>query len=236
MERNYRLIVHEDAKSPVAEAYRVLRTNLQFCQTDTTIKKILFSSVGPNEGKSTTIANTAVALAQTGKRVVLVDCDLRKPVQHKIFQLDKNGVTNFLAQGAELNTLLQQTQVPNLTVLASGPIPPNPSELLGADKMKQLLAHLAETYDYVLVDAPPVIAVTDAAVLSASVDGVVLVLDSGSVKPEMAQQAKQLLAAARARILGVILNRVEIEEEHSYYYYYYGSEQEQHSGRKGGKA
>lgn len=232
MEVKRRLIVHEEAKSPVAEAYRVLRTNLQFCQADTTIKSILFSSAGPGEGKSTTVANTAVALAQTGKNVVLVDCDLRKPVQHRIFNLERKGVTNYLTQGGDLNTVLQASEVDGLSIITSGPIPPNPSELLGSVKMQQFLNKLYEQFDYVLVDAPPIVAVTDAAVLASRVDGVVMVLDAGSVRPEMAQQAKMLLTAAHANLLGVVLNRVEIEEEHSYYYYYYGSDHEKHKGKR----
>lgn len=232
MKRQHTLIVHEDAKSLVAEAYRVIRTNLQFCQTDSSLHTLIFTSAGPGEGKSTTIANTAVALAQTGKKVLLVDCDLRKPVQHHIFKKNKAGVTNHLAEGTLLTELFQESGVPNLTLLTSGPVPPNPSELLGSEKMKQLLAQLREEYDYVLIDAPPVIAVTDAAVLASKVDGVVLVLDSGNVRPEMAQQAQKLIQAANGKLLGAILNKVEIDEEHSYYYYYYGKE---HSSKGGAK-
>ena len=232
MKLQHTLIVHEDAKSPVAEAYRVIRTNLQFCQTDSSLHTLIFTSAGPGEDKSTTIANTAVALAQTGKKVLLVDCDLRKPVQHHIFKKNKAGVTNHLAEGTLLTELFQESGVPNLTLLTSGPVPPNPSELLGSEKMKQLLAQLREEYDYVLIDAPPVIAVTDAAVLASKVDGVVLVLDSGNVRPEMAQQAQKLIQAANGKLLGAILNKVEIDEEHSYYYYYYGKE---HSSKGGAK-
>ena len=232
MKRQLTLIVHEDAKSLVAEAYRVIRTNLQFCQTDSSLHTLIFTSAGPGEGKSTTIANAAVALAQTGKKVLLVDCDLRKPVQHHIFKKNKAGVTNHLAEGTLLTELFQESGVPNLTLLTSGPVPPNPSELLGSEKMKQLLAQLREEYDYVLIDAPPVIAVTDAAVLASKVDGVVLVLDSGNVRPEMAQQAQKLIQAANGKLLGAILNKVEIDEEHSYYYYYYGKE---HSSKGGAK-
>lgn len=232
MERKNCLIVHEDAKSPVAEAYRVIRTNLQFCQTDSTLHTLLFTSAGPSEGKSTTIANTAVALAQTGKKVLLVDCDLRKPVQHKIFQKDKAGVTNYLSEGTPLEGLFQESGVPNLFLLASGPVPPNPSELLDSEKMRKMLAYVQEKYDYVLVDVPPVIAVTDAAVLASKVDGVVLVLDAGQDRPEIAKKATQLLQAANGKVLGVILNRVEIDAAHSYYYYYYGKEHVQKGSRK----
>ena len=230
MKRQHTLIVHEDAKSPVAEAYRVIRTNLQFCQTDALLHTLIFTGAGPGEGKAATVANTAVALAQTGKKVLLVDCDLRKPVQHHIFKRNKAGVTNHLAEGTLLTELFQESGVPNLTLLASGPVPPNPSELLGSEKMKLLLEQLREEYDYVLIDAPPVIAVTDAAVLASKVDGVVLVLDSCSVRPEMAQQAQKLIQAANGKLLGAILNNVEIDAEHSYYYYYYGKEHSSEGG------
>ena len=219
-----KLIVYEDAKSPIAEAYRTLRTNIQFSKTDGDLKTIMFTSSGPGEGKSTTIANTAVALAQSGKKVILVDCDLRKPVQHKIFGKRNRGVTNILVEEIEANHFIQDTQVENLRLLTSGPIPPNPSELLGSTKMQELINYLKTQADYVIIDAPPVIAVTDASVLASRVDGVTLVINSGSVRPEMAQKAKELLVKANGHLLGVILNRVEIEEEHAYYYYYYGSD------------
>lgn len=219
-----KLIVYEDAKSPIAEAYRTLRTNIQFSKTDGELKTIMFTSSGPGEGKSTTIANTAVALAQSGKKVILVDCDLRKPVQHKIFGKKNRGVTNILVEEIEADRFIQETQVENLRLLTSGPIPPNPSELLGSAKMQELIKYLKTQADYVIIDVPPVIAVTDASVLASKVDGITLVINSGSVRPEMAQKAKDLLVKANGHLLGVILNRVEIEEEHAYYYYYYGSD------------
>jgi len=220
----HRLIVHEDAKSPVAEAYRTLRTNIQFSKTDSELKTIMFTSSGPGEGKSTTIANTAVALAQSGKQVILMDCDLRKPVQHKIFGKKNRGVTNILVEECCPDDYIQETEVDNLRLLSSGPIPPNPSELLGSTKMQELMDYLKNQVDYLIIDVPPVIAVTDACVLASKVDGITLVVNSGTIRPEMAQKAKDLLAKAKGHLLGVILNRVEIEEEHAYYYYYYGSD------------
>lgn len=219
-----RLIVHEDAKSPIAEAYRTLRTNIQFSKTDGDLKTIMFTSSGPGEGKSTTIANTAVALAQSGKNVILMDCDLRKPVQHKIFRKKNRGLTNILVEEVPVQDYLQDTDIENLRILTSGPIPPNPSELLGSRRMQELLDELKNQADYLIIDAPPVIAVTDACVLAAKVDGITLIVNSGSVRPEMAQKAKDLLIKANGHLLGVVLNRVEIEEEHAYYYYYYGSD------------
>lgn len=219
-----KLIVHEDAKSPIAEAYRTLRTNIQFSKTDGELKIIMFTSSGPGEGKSTTIANTAVALAQSGKKVILMDCDLRKPVQHKIFGKKNRGLTNILVEELPIDEFIQDTQIENLRVLTSGPIPPNPSELLGSRKMQELIDYLKTQVDYLIIDAPPVIAVTDACVLAAKVDGITLVVNSGSIRPEMAKKAKDLLLKANGHLLGVVLNRVEIDEEHAYYYYYYGSD------------
>ena len=217
-----RLIVHDQPKSPIAEAYRTLRTNIQYARVDGELKVLLFTSAGPGEGKSTVAANSAVALAQAGHRVVLIDCDLRKPVQHHIFGLNKKGLTNSLVGESPVTELLQNTEVPNLQVLTSGPIPPNPAELLGSSRMDAAIAALREVSDYMVIDCPPVIAVTDACVLARKADGVFLVLDADQVRPEMAKKAKELLVNAQASIAGVILNRAEIEAEHSYYYYYYG--------------
>ncbi|MBU2699063.1 capsular exopolysaccharide synthesis family protein [Sporomusaceae bacterium BoRhaA] len=225
MSQHYQLIVQQDAKSPIAEAYRTLRTNIQFAKIDGELKTLMFTSAGPGEGKSTTAANTAIALAQSGKKVIVVDCDLRKPVQHQIFNRSKRGVTNFLVEDLVVTNLIQDTGIENLRVLTSGPIPPNPSELLGAARMQELLEALQAQSDYLIIDVPPVVAVTDACVLASKVDGILLVLDSSAVHPpEMAQRAKELLTNANGHLLGVILNRVEIEEEHAYYYYYYGNE------------
>jgi capsular exopolysaccharide synthesis family protein len=219
---NYQLITQENAKSPIAEAYRTLRTNLQFAKAGEALNTLMYTSAGPGEGKSTTVANSAVVLAQSGKKVIIVDCDLRKPVQHKIFGLAKQGVTNALVENHSPVDLLQKTAVNNLQVLASGPIPPNPSELLGSGKMAQLFQELREGCDLLLIDAPPVVAVTDACVLASQVDGVVLVTAAGLVRPEMAQHAKELLVKAKGALLGIVLNRVAIDKQHAHYYYYYG--------------
>lgn len=231
--RNYKLITYEQAKSPIAEAYRTLRTNLQFSRADGSLQTLMFTSAGPGEGKSTTVANSAVVLAQAGKRVIIVDCDLRKPVQHKIFGLPNRGVTNVLIENLPATEVLQDTEIRNLRVLTSGPIPPNPSELLGSAKMERLLSELKDAADYLIIDAPPVVAVTDACVLASKTDGVVLTVAAGMVRPEMGQHAKDLLVKANAPLLGVVLNRVEIEKEHAYYYYYYGNDGVKHkSSRK----
>lgn len=227
MTNNRKLIVQEQAKSPIAEAYRTLRTNIQFSKVDGELKVILFTSSGPGEGKSTTTANTAVALAQSGKKVIIMDCDLRKPVQHKIFAKRNKGITNILVEELNPLNLLQETEVDNLLLLPSGPIPPNPSELLSTTAMQQTIDCLKDHCDYLIIDAPPAVAVTDASVLASKVDGIILVVNSGTNRPEMVQKAKELLLKACGHILGVALNRVEIEEEHAYYYYYYGEDNNQ---------
>ena len=221
----YQLIVHNQSSSPIAEAYRTLRTNIQFSKADGELKTMMFASAGPGEGKSTTIANLAVTLANSEKKVIIVDCDLRRPSQHKIFSKENKGLTNILFEGLGVANLIQDTEIENLRLLTSGPIPPNPSELLGSKGMQKIIEYLKGEADYVLIDSPPVIAVTDACVLAGKVDGVALVLSAGMVKPQMAQKAKELLLKANARLLGVILNRMEIESEHAYYYYYYGKDQ-----------
>lgn len=215
------LIVHEKFKSPIAEAYRTLRTNLQFTVVDGMHKSLLFTSAGPGEGKSTTAANTAISLAQNGKKVILMDCDLRKPVQHTFFGLSPRGVTNILAENVPAATLLQETMVPNLKILAAGPIPPNPLELLDSAKMDRLIEVLKQESDYLIFDAPPLLAVTDAGVIASKVDGVVMVISIRAVRPEAALRAKEQLARARGNLIGVVLNKVEVNKREIYYHYYY---------------
>jgi capsular exopolysaccharide synthesis family protein len=197
---------------------------MQFAKGDRELKTIMFTSTGPGEGKSTIAANTAVALAQAGKKVIIIDCDLRKPVQHKNFGKKNRGVTNILVEGLDTAGLIQATHIENLYILPSGPIPPNPSELLSTRRMVEVIEHLKAQADYVIVDVPPVIAVTDACVMASKVDGINLVVSAGLIRPEMAQKAKELLLKAKGHLLGVTLNRIEIEAEHRYYYYYYGKD------------
>lgn len=218
---NRRLIVHEQIESPIAEAYRTLRTNIHFSNAAGDLKVIIFTSAGPREGKSTTVANTGIALAKIGKKVIILDCDLRKSVQHKIFDKKNQGLTNILVGDIPITNLIQETEIDNLRIITSGPLPPNPSELLSSKAMEGVLDYLRKEVDYIIIDAPPAIAVTDACILAAKADGVVLVLDTCTIKPEMAQKAKELLLKAKAHFLGVVLNRIEFEEEQAYYYYYY---------------
>ncbi|NPV27277.1 MAG: CpsD/CapB family tyrosine-protein kinase [Firmicutes bacterium] len=229
------MITHHNPKSPVAEAYRTLRTNITFSALDKPFRTLMVTSAGPEEGKSTTLANLAIAMAQAGSRILVVDCDLRKPLQHKIFSLsNRQGVTNLLVENLDAEQVIQSSVVPNLDVLTSGPIPPNPSELLGSKRMQSLLPRLVERYDCVLLDTPPAVAVTDAAVLAPHVDGVILVIRAGVAKIEMLKEAKSLLDNANARIIGTVLNGVKYDGDDYQYYYYYG-ERKKRKPKPGGQ-
>lgn len=229
-----RLITHLDPKSPVSEAYRTLRTNLQFSKVDRDLRSILVTSAGPKEGKSTTAANLAIALAQFGKRTVLIDADLRRPVIHSIFGIQKEpGITNFLMDNSSYETILRPTFMDNLNIITSGVLPPNPSELLATQKMKDLIGRLEQDFDHIIFDSPPVIAVTDAAILSDKVDGTILVIYAGQTNREALNRAKTLLDNVDAKMLGVLLNGVDVEGMYgSYYYYYYHHYYSKPGGRK----
>lgn len=225
----YELIVHDNPKAVSSEAFRTLRTNLQFTSPDRKLRSVLVTSSGPDEGKSTVIANLAIAWVQSGSRVVLVDCDLRKPVQHRIFNVPNlPGLTGYLTENVPLEEVIVPTRIiDGLDLVPSGPVPPNPAELLQSKRMGSLLEQLQADYDYVLFDAAPVIAVTDAAVLAGQVDGTVLVVRHGHVPNDIALQAKTFLDNAQARLLGVILNRVPLHQSKNHYYYYRYGEAEQ---------
>lgn len=223
MSTQRQLIVNRQVKSPISEAFRTLRTNIQFSKVDGPLRSLMFTSPGPQEGKSSVAANTAVVMAQTGKKVIIIDCDFRKPVQHDIFGKRNLGLTNYLMAETGIEGLVQTTEIANLQLLTSGPIPPNPSELLGSARMLDVLTYLKSKFDILIFDVPPVIAVTDASVLAAQVDGIVLVVCAGVSRPEMVLRAKELLLHAQGKILGVVLNRVEITGEYSNYYNYYGA-------------
>jgi non-specific protein-tyrosine kinase len=188
----------------MSEAYRTLRTNLSFYSLDNPIRTLVVTSPATGEGKSTTIANLAVTMAQRGRRTILVDCDLRRPSLHTLFNLSEQpGLTNMVLD--ETEAPLQKTSVDNLWLLASGTKPPNPADLLGTQKVDKVIEKLLTQADIVLFDAPPVIAVTDAAVLGAKVDGVLLVISAGKTRREHAERAKELLEKAKVRIVGVTL-------------------------------
>ena len=221
------LITHLDPKSPVAEAFRTLRTNIQFASPDKPLKTMMITSAGPAEGKSTVLANLAVAMAQSGQKTIVVDADMRRPTQHKLFNIPQTpGLTNILVGKSTIEHALQASGIEGLSILPSGPIAPNPSELLGSKTMHSLINTLTEMADVVIFDVPPVVAVTDAAVLAPRLDGVLLLINSGSVQQEAALKAKELLENVKANILGVILNNVSTKDGPAYYYYYYYYDQD----------
>ena len=221
------LVTQNDPKNPGAEAYRVIRTGIQFAQAGKELKTIAITSCTPNEGKSMTIANLAIVLTQAGKSVLIMDCDMRNPTVHKNFNLsNKVGLSSCISMGTAVADAVQETGIEGLDTLTAGVIPPNPSELLGSERMQNILQRAKEEYDYVLIDTPPVLPVTDSLVLGRMVDGLILVIDSGEIKVEMAREVKNQLVNAGANILGVVLNKVR-SEHHGYgygYYYYYGHE------------
>ncbi len=207
------LITLTDPRSPAAEAFRTLRTNIDFSGLDRSIHALLVTSVAPVEGKSLTLANLAVAMAQGDKRTILVDADLRRPTLHTLFGLnnDKGLTSLFIDAKGPIEPALKDVKVPNLQVLTSGPLPPNPAELLGSQRMLDVIAALKQRADIILFDAPPVIAVTDAAVLGKRVDGVVLVVDAGQTRREHARRAKEQLEKLNIRIVGAVLNGASVD-------------------------
>lgn len=218
------LIVQDNPKSPISEAYRTLRTNIQFSNFDDDMKVILVTSSGPSEGKSTTAANLALAMAETGKKVLLIDCDLRKPSLHKKFNISNSkGLSNLLIGQHKFSDAARRYNE-NLYILTSGTIPPNPSEMLSSKKMINFLEEAKSNFDFVILDTPPVIAVTDAQILSTMVGGVLLVIASGQAEIAAAQKAKELLEHVKANIIGVVLNKAEVSsgKNYGYYHYYYG--------------
>jgi len=221
---NDQLITISNPRSPISEAFRTLRTNLEFSSLDKPIRSMVVTSAAPEEGKSTTLANLAVVVAQSGKKVIVVDCDLRRPSLHKIFDAHSAvGFTDMMRDDALLKKPpLEETGVPNLKLLGSGTIPPNPAELLASKRMDEVIATLLKIADMVLFDAPPIIAVTDAAVLASKVDAVLLVVSAGKTKRDHAKKAKALLDKVNARLIGTVLNNVKGEA--SLYQYYAGEE------------
>lgn len=215
------LVLENKPKSIAAEAYRTLRTNIQYSSFDKEIRSIVFTSSEPGEGKTTTAGNFALSLAQDGKKVILMDCDLRKPSIHKTFRVsNNNGISDVLVGKVEITKAIQHHES-SMHILTSGKIPSNPSEMLGSKLMKKLLEELRESYDYVVIDVPPVLAVTDAQLVATKVDGVVLVVKAQGAKKDNVINAKNALDKIHANMIGTVLNGVENKK--SKYYYYYGN-------------
>jgi tyrosine-protein kinase Etk/Wzc len=223
------LVTHFDPKSSVSEAYRALRTSLLFSrvgavQPDGTKLGSLFgvTSSAPKEGKSTTISNLAITVAQGGQKVLLIDCDLRRPVLHAVFGYNKEpGITNYLVGRAIVDDIIRTSPIRNLDIITSGTIPPNPSELIGSDRMKEFLSEMQKRYDLVLIDTPPVIAVTDGQIVSTLVDGMLLIVSSGVTQTELAKRSKELILKVGGKVIGMVLNNFDIYNTYGSYYKYY---------------
>ncbi len=217
------LITADELKSPITESYRALRTNIQFSGVDKPIRTLSITSANPLEGKSTVTANLAVVMAQAGKKVIAVDADLRRPMLHKIFNLPNNrGLTNLLIQqDSNLNSYLQDVAVKGLSVITSGPIPPNPAELLGSRRMAELVHRLSKGADLVVFDTAPIMAATDTVVMAPVVDGTMLVLEAGKTRIPAARQSLESLNRVGGRVLGAVLNKLPRNGRSYYYYYYY---------------
>ncbi len=219
---NSKMITNFSPKSPVSESFRSLRTNILFANIDKPVKTLVISSSATKEGKSTTVANLAITMAQTGSRVLIIDGDLRRPTMHNFFNLDRQiGLTNALMGTYTLDEVIKPTGVDNLDLITAGDIPPNPSELLSSKAMRKALSILSTRYDLILIDSPPVIAVTDAAVLSTRTDAVLLVVSSGYVSRHEVLRAIQLLSNVHANLLGMLLNGLDVKRIYGSYYYYY---------------
>lgn len=214
------LVTITDPISPASEAYRTLRLNLQYASLDAPLHSLLVTSSSPEEGKSTTLANLAVTMAQAELRVIMVDCDLRRPHLHELFrQRNDVGLTTMMLEDQALSDPpLLDTPVKGLRLLASGPLPPRPADLLGSQRMERVLERLTADADMVVLDAPPIMAVTDAVVLATKVDGVLLVVSAGTTKRENAQRAVERLRKVNARIVGSVLNNAPVDATlHGYY-------------------
>jgi capsular exopolysaccharide synthesis family protein len=237
------ILTQIEPNSSLAESYRQLRTALLLSSAGHAPRTLLFTSSQPAEGKTTTSVNTAISLAQTGSSVLIIDADLRRPRVHKIFNLKNNaGLSNHLTGDGDLASLIQ-IAMPNLYVLPVGPLPPNPAELLGSVKMKQLIDTLAANFDYIIVDSPPVSSFADSLILSSLVEGVIIVVKGGVTPREMAQRTKAHLQSVGAKILGVVINQIKLQPHDYYYYssyysrYYYGNDSNDEEGAgEGAKA
>lgn len=212
------LITLTNPRSPASEAYRSLRTNLIFSSLDEPLHTLVVTSPAPEEGKSTALANLGVTLAQGGKKTLIVDCDLRRPSQHNIWGVERDpGLTSMVLEGLKAPPL-QEVGVENLSLLTSGPLPGNPADLLGSQRMAEIVDLLKKKADIILFDAPPVVAVTDATLLAARADGVLLVLRAGGTRRDYAEQARDLLDRVNVRVVGAVLTNAQIDAKMGGYY------------------
>ncbi|PJZ02039.1 MULTISPECIES: CpsD/CapB family tyrosine-protein kinase [Bacillus] len=214
------VIAMSEPKSLNSEQYRTIRTNIEFASVDRQMKSVMITSASPGEGKSTTAANLAVVFAQQGKKVLLVDADLRRPTVHTAFHLENIiGLTSVLLRKSSLKQAVQASNEKQLDVLTSGPIPPNPAELLSSKGMKELAYEACAAYDMVIFDTPPVLAVADAQILGSVADGSILVISSGKTEKERAAKAKEALESCNSKLLGAIMNGKKRSRNAAYGYY-----------------
>jgi protein-tyrosine kinase len=230
------LIVELAPRSPAAEAFRTLRTNLQFRSLTKPYRSLAITSAGAGEGKTTVAANFGAVLAQAGSRVCLIDSDLRRPSLHRVFGLAMTrGLTTALVEGLPPTAVGQRTHIPDLTVVTSGPLPPNPAELVASPRMREFLDAGTREFDVVLCDTPPILAVADGVALAAQCDGVILVVAAGAVPTEVVRRASEQITAVKADIVGVLLNRVNLHRD-GYYAAYYRYDQQDGGGNVGSQA
>lgn len=218
------LVTESDPKSPAAEAYRTLRTNIQFAGLDEPVRTLLVTSAAAGEGKSTTVANFGAVLAHAGSKVCVIDSDLRRPALHRFFDIPNTaGLTTALVEGKSIEEMARPTRIPNLSILTSGPTPPNPAELVGSRRMRDLIESSTQAYEYVILDSPPIVSVSDATNLATLVSGVILVVRSGKVPQDVVRRTAEQIERVKGRILGVLLNSVDLRRDayYSHYYRYY---------------
>ena len=215
------LIIVEKPKSVISEKFRGIRTNILFSTADNDVQTIVFTSEKPAAGKSTVSANVAITYAQAGYKTLLIDGDMRKPTQHYIFNTDNmDGFSNLIINKTDYNKAIHKTDIVNLDLLTSGPIPPNPSELIGSEKSLEVFDYLRSEYDFIIIDTPPVNTVTDAQLFSEIAKYVVYVVDVQKNDRNTIKKGKELIEKAGAKILGVVLNKAPEDKSSSYYYYY----------------
>lgn len=220
-----KLVTISETKSYIIEQFRTIRTNIKFSMPDEPLKTILITSSTPGEGKSTNAANLGIVFAQEDKRVLIIDADMRKPTLHHTFKtFNKVGLSNILARKSLLHEAVQETFIVGLDVITSGPIPPNPAELLSSQGLDALLQHVKNDYDIIIIDSPPLLSVTDAQILANKCDGTIMILNTGVVDKRAVKKAKDLLEASHTKILGVVLNNYKTPSHYNYYEDYSFSE------------
>jgi capsular exopolysaccharide synthesis family protein len=218
--KSIELITDLSPKSSLAESYRTIRASLLLSSADKKPKAIVVTSALPEEGKSVTLSNLAVTLAQAGKRVLIIDSDFRKPTQHRIFKYRNSlGLTDYLTSDTQIKDYVKGSGIPNLYLINAGPVPPNPAELLGSEKMANLIEAMKKSFDFVLLDSPPILTVSDALVMGPEIEGAILVVWGGKTAKDALKRAKEKLDQLKVNCLGVVINNLNMQK-HDYYYIY----------------